>query len=76
MSKKYFREHLGSILKAHRLRLNMSQEQVGDKLDISYQQVQKYEYGRSKITVERLLDFASVFGVTPESILLEALPES
>ena len=72
MSKEKFRKKLGYILKEHRNRLGWSQEKLAEKMQISYQQVQKYEYGNSKLTCEKLLQFAKIFGVEPEAILLGA----
>ena len=72
MSKDKFSKKLGYILKEHRLRLGWSQEKLAELLKISYQQVQKYEYGNSKLTCYKLLRFAKIFGVEPEAILLAA----
>jgi len=76
MSNEKFRKKLGHILKTHRKKFRMSQEQVARALEISYQQIQKYEYGNSKLSCERLLQFAKIFKTTPEAIILKARTES
>jgi transcriptional regulator with XRE-family HTH domain len=43
-------DNIRELRKAHRL----SQMQLAAKLDVSYQQVQKYEKGTGSISVERL----------------------
>ena len=40
------------------MELGLSQEELGEKLGVSYQQVQKYENGKSELTVTRLQDMA------------------
>ena len=40
----------------------MSQENLGDKLGITFQQVQKYEKGTNRITASRLDQVAKVLG--------------
>jgi transcriptional regulator with XRE-family HTH domain len=49
----------------------MSQMRLADKIGVSYQQVQKYEKGASKLSVPRLIQIAGVFGV-PVAAFLES----
>jgi transcriptional regulator with XRE-family HTH domain len=48
----------------------MSQKQLGNRLGISFQQVQKYESGRNRIPTGRLVKAAATLGV-PISALFE-----
>lgn len=54
---------LGARLRARRKFLKMSQKQLGEKVDITFQQIQKYERGTNKIGAIRLADFCSVLSV-------------
>ena len=54
---------LGSLLRQMRKSAGLSQMKLADKLGISYQQVQKYEKGASKLNVHRLLQIADIFSV-------------
>lgn len=54
---------MGYRVKMSRLVLGMSQEFLAAQLGISFQQVQKYEDGASRISVGRLHAIAQVFGV-------------
>lgn len=54
---------IGSVIRELRKAAGMSQMRLADKIGVSYQQVQKYEKGASKLSVPRLLQFADVFGV-------------
>jgi transcriptional regulator with XRE-family HTH domain len=42
----------------------LTQEAVGKKLGITYQQVQKYENGKSSITASRLFDICEALEVS------------
>lgn len=54
---------LGSLIRQMRKSAGMSQMKLADKLGVSYQQVQKYEKGASKLSVPRLLQIADIFSV-------------
>jgi transcriptional regulator with XRE-family HTH domain len=41
--------HVGSRVRMRRMLLGMSQEKLGDALDLTFQQVQKYEKGTNRI---------------------------
>ena len=55
--------HLGERIRARRVHLDMSQEELGDKSGVSKQQIQKYETGVNRVTVSRLFDIAGGLGV-------------
>jgi transcriptional regulator with XRE-family HTH domain len=55
--------HIGQRVRARRLQIAMSQEKLGDKLGITFQQVQKYEKGVNRIGSGRLADIARILGV-------------
>ena len=53
----------GKRLKARRIALNMTQQDLGALCHVSPQQIHKYEMGTSKISLARLLQFAEVLHV-------------
>ncbi|MCE3232392.1 MAG: helix-turn-helix protein [Rickettsiaceae bacterium] len=55
--------HVGKRLRARRTILGMSQEEIGDAVGITFQQVQKYERGLNRIGSSRLYQFACLLGV-------------
>jgi len=57
--------HIGSRVKMWREFLRLSQEKLGSQLDVSFQQVQKYENGKNRISVEQLLDIARILDTDP-----------
>ncbi len=51
---------LGMKIRARRSELGMSQSELGGKLGVSFQQVQKYEKGVNRVTAPRLQQIALV----------------
>ena len=62
---------VGQRIRAQRLICNMSQEELGDKLGITFQQVQKYEKGTNRVSAGRLIRISEILGV-PVSFFLES----
>ncbi|MGA7117310.1 MAG: helix-turn-helix transcriptional regulator, partial [Hyphomicrobium sp.] len=56
-------KHVGERVRMRRMLLGMSQERLGEKLGLTFQQVQKYEKGVNRIGASRLFDLAQVLGV-------------
>lgn len=55
--------HVGSRIRLRRLTLGLTQQQLADRVGISFQQVQKYETGINRIRAGRLYQFAGEMGV-------------
>jgi transcriptional regulator with XRE-family HTH domain len=55
--------HVGSRVRLRRMLLGMSQEKLGERLGLTFQQVQKYEKGVNRIGASRLFDLAQILGV-------------
>ena len=55
--------HVGKRLRLRRTLLGMSQEQLGAELNITFQQVQKYERGANRISASRLRDLSQILDV-------------
>jgi DNA-binding XRE family transcriptional regulator len=54
--------HVGSRVRFRRMLIGMSQEKLGEKLGLTFQQIQKYEKGINRIGASRLFDLAQVLG--------------
>ena len=52
--------------------VGMTQQQLGDKVGIKFQQIQKYETGANRISASRMWDIAAVMEV-PVSFFFEGL---
>jgi transcriptional regulator with XRE-family HTH domain len=55
--------HVGSRLRARRLMLGLTQEQLGDAVGLTFQQIQKYERGINRMGASRLWELARALGV-------------
>ena len=65
--------HVGSRVRMRRMMLGMSQEKLGDALDLTFQQVQKYEKGTNRIGASRLQQISHILQV-PVSFFFEGAP--
>jgi len=54
---------VGKNLKKRRIFLGLSQTELANMLDISFQQVQKYEKGTNRISASRLVNLSNVLDV-------------
>lgn len=66
--------HVGCRIRMCRARLNLSQDKLGNKLGVSFQQVQKYENGSNRVGASRLYHIAHVLGV-PVTYFFDGLDE-
>jgi transcriptional regulator with XRE-family HTH domain len=64
---------LGSLIRQMRKAAGMSQMKLAEKIGVSYQQVQKYEKGASKLSVPRLIQISEIFDVPVTHFLEEPL---
>jgi transcriptional regulator with XRE-family HTH domain len=66
-------KHVGSRVRMRRMMVGMSQEKLGEKLGITFQQIQKYEKGTNRIGASRLQQIALVLAV-PVGFFFEGAP--
>jgi transcriptional regulator with XRE-family HTH domain len=64
--------HVGQRVRQRRWMVGMTQQQLGDKVGIKFQQIQKYETGTNRISASRLWDIAAAMEV-PVSFFFEGL---
>ena len=58
-------KHVGARVRMRRLMVGLSQGKLGEALDVTFQQVQKYENGANRIGASRLQQLARVLDVPP-----------
>src|ERR1700752_1801014 len=56
-------KELGGKIRIRRTEIKMSQAELGAKLNVSFQQIQKYEKGINRVSVNRLTQIAEALGV-------------
>tara|TARA_R110002074_G_scaffold191565_2_gene357552 strand:+ start:4928 stop:5287 length:360 start_codon:yes stop_codon:yes gene_type:complete len=67
--------HVGRKLKQIRTLRRLSQTDIARKLDLSFQQIQKYETGSNRIAASWLFDLAQILDVSP-SYFFEGLHDT
>ncbi len=60
-----FDVYVGMRLRQRRIMCGMSQDKLGSKVGITFQQVQKYERGINRIGCSRLFEFSVILGISP-----------
>jgi transcriptional regulator with XRE-family HTH domain len=56
-------ERIGALLKQRRIQLGLSQQGLGSKLGLTFQQIQKYEKGDNQLSIARLLQICDALEV-------------
>ena len=68
-------KHVGERVRLRRIMLKMSQTELGNKIGVTFQQLQKYEKGANRIGASRLYQLAQILNVPP-GFFFEGLPGS
>ena len=64
--------HVGALIRARRKAMGMSQSELADALDITFQQIQKYERGTNRVSSSKLYEIAQKLDV-PLATFFEGL---
>jgi transcriptional regulator with XRE-family HTH domain len=67
--------HVGKRVRMRRLMLGLSQTNVADALDLTFQQVQKYENGKNRVGASRLRHISQILQV-PVEFFFEGAPHA
>ncbi len=67
--------HVGARVRLRRTLLGMTQTTLGNTLGLTFQQVQKYENGKNRISASRLFDLTRVLDVPIEHFFEDMPPE-
>ena len=68
-------QHVGTRIRMRRIMLGMSQSSLAHSVNISFQQVQKYERGTNRVSASRMQQFSRLLDV-PVSFFFEGSPEA
>ena len=69
-----FNSHLGSKLRMRRLALGLTQTKVAQAINVTFQQIQKYEKGTNGISSLRIMQLGNILKV-PVMYFFEDYPE-
>ena len=64
---------IGNEIVHHRQLNNLTQKDLSNLLNLSIQQIQKYEYGETNISIYRLIEIADVLNTSVLNLLSPAL---
>jgi len=67
--------HVGSRIRLRRMMIGMSQERLGERLGLTFQQVQKYEKGANRVGASRLFAISNILEV-PVEFFFADMPSS
>lgn len=59
---------LGEIFKEYRLKNNLTQERIAEKLGISEKYISRIENGSGGVKVETLINYMNILGISPNVI--------
>lgn len=59
----------GAVLREERQAAGLSQTALGEALGVTFQQVQKYERGKNRISAPVLIDAADAFGIPARDLM-------
>lgn len=65
--------HVGGRIRLRRTLLGFSQEKLGERIGLTFQQIQKYERGANRVGASRLYDLAHVLEV-PVGFFFDDMP--
>jgi transcriptional regulator with XRE-family HTH domain len=61
-------KYIGARMRESRLALDMTQESIGKVLGVTFQQIQKYESGRNRVSAARLFEICEALEVSLASM--------
>ena len=65
-----FNKRLGAAVRASRVVCGLTQSNVGEDLGVTFQQIQKYERGVNRLSVETLVRVAALLKTTRRNSLI------
>lgn len=70
----HMHRNIAAALRHARILRGISQQELGEKTGITYQQIQKYENGKSRITAVRLFHILAILEISCQDFLGELPP--
>lgn len=61
--------YIGEKIRGYRNQLKISQDELGQKLGVTFQQVQKYERGVNRVSGARMEQLAQIFDIAVSELL-------
>ena len=61
-------QKIGSVIRMQRVKLGLSQTELGNALGVTFQQIQKYERGTNAVALTRISDLCRALEMTPNDL--------
>jgi len=68
-------EYVGRQLRSIRLLRGLTQEKLAESINLTFQQLQKYERGANRISASRMYQLSQILGISP-SLFFDGLEQS
>ena len=68
VSKSNIDKNFGKILRDFRIKNNLTQEQLAEKLGISLKYISRIENGNNGVKTQTLINYMNILGITPNTI--------
>lgn len=68
VSKSDIDKNFGKVLRDFRIKNNLTQEQLSEKLGISLKYISRIENGNNGIKTQTLINYMNILGITPNTI--------
>jgi len=68
-----FRKEVGAILSRVRMSQGLTQGDIADELNVTYQMYQHYELGNKAMDIVRLVEICAIMGIDPGQVINSAL---
>lgn len=68
VSKSDIDKNFGKILRDFRIKNNLTQEQLSEKLGISLKYISRIENGNNGVKTQTLINYMNILGITPNTI--------
>jgi transcriptional regulator with XRE-family HTH domain len=60
---------IGNRIRAYRMDRNLSQDELGEALGVSFQQIQKYEKGANRLAAGRVIEICKALEISPLELM-------
>ena len=64
-------KRFGEMIKKYRIAMNLTQEDLGRRVDLSRASIANIEVGRQKVALHQVYVFAKQLNISPEELLLK-----
>ncbi len=63
--------NIGNKIKLYRQKACLTQEKLAETMGVTFQQIQNYESGKSKLNTDRLQQISDILNISPSHLLSE-----